>query len=60
LEQELESQRHRITELDNQVWRAPVEVIGDKRKLVSEGMEIDRLKMLIEENAQAGFEYFIY
>jgi hypothetical protein len=28
--------------------------------LVSEGMEIDRLKMLIEENAQAGFEYFIY
>jgi hypothetical protein len=65
LEQELESQSDRITELENEVWRARVEAVGVERKLISsvdslrlktaksidsDGMEVDRLRVLIEEN----------
>jgi hypothetical protein len=65
LEKELESQGDRITELENEVWRARVQAVGVERKLISsvdslrlktsksidsKRMEVDRLKVLIEEN----------
>jgi hypothetical protein len=64
LEQELENQGNRITEFENEVWRARVEAVGIERKSISsvdsvqlkmskridsEGMEADRLKVLIED-----------